>query len=166
MNHLSDAMMQAYLDGTAGITKQNMEAHLSVCEECRESMAIYRMMHHTIRQEEFILPAHFADIVAEKVGLVSTDESETSVLREWWWLLPVGASGIGISAYYVPSTMTGAPVERVLQENIRQTQTYFTIAEQMGGWIGSNFQYLIFGLFLLLLFDMIERKFLRLRVQH
>lgn len=98
MKHLSDDLIQEYLDGNALEGRTSIEAHLDSCENCRTRKLHYQRLYVGLDAElEEQLSMGFADSVLANVE----SELESSLLTKVWDFLPVVFGAIiGMAALF------------------------------------------------------------------
>ena len=68
MKHLSDEVIQCYLDNSIPEKMNDIKKHLDTCSSCRENLAVYENIYAELENEaEFQLSPNFAGRVADKV---------------------------------------------------------------------------------------------------
>jgi len=66
--HLTDDELQGYLSGDLLDNREWIEAHLQVCEHCREELAQYQQLYFGLNEDVgFELPPEFAESVVSKI---------------------------------------------------------------------------------------------------
>lgn len=154
--HLNDPILQAYADGDSSARTESVESHIRSCATCRGQVAVYQAMRsHLKNTDEFVLPADFSAMVVDRIEAIQEKQARW---KEWLWMSPLVAIGAGATIYYSKIPMSSEPVSDLVSKNIRNTRDYLPLLEKMGGWMGDNIHYLFFGLFLVLLFDLLDKK--------
>jgi len=83
MNHLSEATLQAFLDGKLGEEHAAVQQHVQECEACRQQLATYRALYRQLAVEIApALPADFSTRVLERL------QPQKQAERDWLgWLV-------------------------------------------------------------------------------
>jgi predicted anti-sigma-YlaC factor YlaD len=96
--HLTDDELQSYLDSDLLDNREWIEAHLQVCEHCREELASYQeLCSELTREVGFGLPPEFAESVVSKIlrpGATASRKGLLSLLASIF-ALAVGFAALG-----------------------------------------------------------------------
>ena len=157
MNHLTDNEIQLFAENLSVDPK--VTAHLDACELCRSHLAAYRLLFTELKKEEqTVLPKNFAQMV---VARIEEKDEVASLWREWALIGLAGVLGVGISIYYAGSSLTGDVVTDSVKNLFQSRESVVSSFRQLENWFNGGLSYLIYGAFLLLVFDWLDRKLIR-----
>ncbi|NUM82193.1 hypothetical protein HUU42_15470 [bacterium] len=158
MNHLTDHDIQYYLDH---IKNPEIEEHLATCAACRGQIELYKHIFAGLKEEENIaLPSNFSNLV---IGRIEGLHEKRSRWMEWLFTGLAAFCGVAITAYYSTAAITVEAVQSWFPE-IEWRVLAETFGDRLGSMIGNNFHFLIFGLFILLLIEWMDKKLIRPRL--
>ena len=83
MSHLSEATLQAFLDGTLGEERAAVQQHVQACHACRQQLAAYRAVYGQLTAEA--MPPLPTDFSARVLSRLQTQKQPE---RDWLgWLV-------------------------------------------------------------------------------
>ena len=113
IDHLTDDMLQEYIDGSPQ-NREELQAHLADCPQCREHLAEYKKLSGYLAIEpNFELSADFAHTVASAVEEDSTEKILFKLSRAVIWL--VGIFACFFSVWYFSD-------KELIQDNIDKVE--------------------------------------------
>ncbi|MBL7995059.1 hypothetical protein JNM05_06760 [bacterium] len=157
MNHLSDHEIQSYSDKTSD--NPEIQVHLESCPICRSHVAAYRQLFSELRKDdEPVLPNNFARMVLSRI---EEKQEQKAVWRDWMLIGIAGILGVAISIYYTGSSLTGDAVTDSVKNLLQSRESVTSSFRQIQNWFGGGLSYLIFGGFLLLIFNWLDEKLIK-----
>ncbi len=157
MNHLTDMQIQMFADGIA--VDPEMTGHLEACELCRSHVSAYQQLMAELKKDEgFTLSPNFSRMVITKLE----EKAETATQwKEWLIMALSGAAAVVAAIYFTGTSATGDAVTETVKELFQTRESVVSSFRDFKNWFDGGLSYLIYGGFLLLIFDYLDRKFIR-----
>lgn len=157
MKHLTDLEIQSFADRTSD--DPDIAAHLESCKICRSHLEVYRSLFTELKKDdEPVLPKNFARMV---VAQIEERNEAASLWREWGLIGLAGLVGVSISIYYAGSSLTGDVVTDTVKNIFQSRDSVASSFKHLQDWFNGGLSYLVYGAFLLLVFDWLDRKLIR-----
>ena len=97
MKHLTDKIIQMYLEGRNPEQNDFIEKHLKICKKCKDAVANYKLIFSGLKSDiGFDLPDNFTKQVISKIKAAETSKSR--IKSYWMFLLFFGIFAISCSA--------------------------------------------------------------------
>lgn len=158
MNHLTDHDIQSYLDH---LKNPEIEEHLATCTACRGQVELYKQIFAGLKEEEnIVLPSNFSNLV---IGQIEGLHEKRSRWKEWLLTGLTAFCGVAITVYYSTASISAETLESWFPE-IEWDVIAESLTDRLADTIGNNFHFLIFGLFILLLIEWMDKKLIRPRL--
>ena len=157
MNHLTDIEIQSFAEKLSD--DPTIAAHLNSCKICRSHLEVYRSLFTELKKDdEAVLPKNFARMV---VARIEEKNEAASLWREWGLIGLAGLIGVSLSIYYAGSSLTGDVVTDTVKNIFQSRESVTSSFRHLQNWFNGGLSYLIYGGFLLLVFDWLDRKLIR-----
>ena len=157
MNHLTDREIQSCAENVSDDPR--ISAHLQGCESCRAHVAAYRQLFTELKKDDSTeLPRNFSRLVIAKIEEKTESASQW---REWLWIVLAGVLAVSISIYYAGSSVTGEALTESIKELFQSRESIVTSFRDFRNWFDGGLSYIIYGAFLLFVFDWLDRKLIR-----
>lgn len=157
MNHLTDQEIQAFADKTS--SHPEVEAHLQSCKLCQSHAAAYRLVFSELNKDsDFALSRNFAQSVITRI---EEKQEQASLWRDWILIGLLGIAGVAISIYYAGSSLTGDVVTDFVKDTFKSREAVTSSFRQVENWFSGGWSYLIYGSFLLLIFNWLDEKLVK-----
>lgn len=159
--HLTDDMIQEYLDGNLGRDSEKIERHLETCILCSEKAESYRSVFAGLGKERgFELSADFADAVVSSVGLSGRT---TFIQRHAAGVLMVIGAAVTLAALYyltdLIQILLGAPIQGWL-DSFFSAKAFVTIGDHAKS-AASSIGIIASGFFALIMIWVLDRHIIR-----
>ncbi len=158
VKHPDDQQIQMYLDNTLPENKEEFDAHLYSCEDCRQKLAEYREVYQALEEDPYpLLSANFSKNVMDKLQIKQKFRLLSNEYLQ---------SGLVIFTAIVVLMILMKPwdiLRGIIQSIGNQAAIFLTsIPPLLGGKA-----HLVVGICLILLIiEIIDYKFLRPRFRH
>jgi len=157
MRHLTDQEIQNYLDKK--VTDASMETHVQSCLQCRNQIAVYEQIFSGLKkQNDIVLTANFAEKI---IRILEVKEEKHARRWDWFFMGILGLLGVGLTIYYSNVSDVADSAKNLVEIDDSLKESANDWIGRLGGLLSGNFQFIVFGVLILLIIDWLDKKVVR-----
>jgi len=159
--HLTDEIIQEYLDGGVPHLEAAIRSHLQSCGRCRRRLAQYEQLYVALDEEvDFQLSENFAENLLSRIPEPSLDTRFGKWLTVFLWIFGLGL-GIGTTIYYLGFEKILNGTMLLVNPFIAIYKLLLTAFQNFSAALNLNLFFVVSAGLVILIIFFIDRLFLR-----